>query len=571
MASGAEASPPLPQSSAKAVSTVATEQLPASTLPIKDNAIQLSLEDAVTTAMQRNLGLLVERFDREQFHLRIAQSLGIYDLGLNAQYFTDSETSPQINTLGGALLLTTKQRNMNTSIDQLMPWGGTGSVSFNLFRQETNSRNTFVNPAYVGDFDLGLVQPLLRNFGTTPTEHFIRIARINSDISREVFESQVVTTLEQVEVAYWNLVGAIRQQEVAQQALELARELHHQNTVRVQVGTLAPLELVQSEAGIATREEDIITVQALVENSEDALRQLLHLEEGDLWKLQIVPTTAPEIPTSVPDLDAALRTAIAERPELRNEHLQLDLRAQDVAFYRNQMLPRLDLSARYGYNGTGGTVLVRDAEGNVIQVTNGGASDAIDQIRDREFKGWRVQLDFAYPLQNRTQRANYAIANVNLEQGKTQLAQLEESIRTEVRTAVRAVRTAAQEIASAGSSRKLAEKNLEAERKRYENGLSTSFQVLIIQEDLTTARSREVSAIAGYRRALAAYYRSIGRLTEQEGVQLEDPMGQEPIHRFGFDIDGDLPATSGVSAEAPLPSEAPAPEAPPATTPPSQP
>jgi outer membrane protein TolC len=528
--------PPPPPPTRTTITTLPNTALPASALPVSNDAIQLSLEDAVATAMQRNLGLLVQRFDREQFHLDIAQALGIYDLGLNAQAYRTYDASPASSQLTGAQVLVTKQNNLNSSVNQLMPWGGVGSLSFDLFRQESNSSFSSINPVYTSNFDLGLVQPLLRNFGKTATERGIKIAQLNSRISRETFEQQVTTTLEQVEDAYWNLVEAKRQYGVAQEALALARELHHQNQVRVQVGTLAPLELVQSEAGIATRQEDIVTAQAAVQNAEDALRQLLHLEEGDLWDLAINPTTAPETPALALDLQEALATAMQSRPELRNEHLQLDLRQLDVAYYRNQMLPRLDLTAHYGYNGTGGTVIVRDGDGNVVQTINGGARDAVDQLRDRDFKTWRVQLDFAYPLQNRSARARYAIANVSLDQGRTQLAQLEESIRTEVRTAVRGVKTATQQIQSAGAARVLAEKNLEAERKRYEYGLSTSFQVLLIQQDLTSARSAVVAAIAGYRRALAEYYRATGRLLDAEGVELDDPLRVEHLDRFGWSI-----------------------------------
>ncbi|HET9767458.1 MAG TPA: TolC family protein, partial [Thermoanaerobaculia bacterium] len=321
--------------------------------------------------------------------------------------------------------------------------------------------------------------------------------------------------------------------EVTEESLRLAQDLHRMNKVRVDVGTLAPLELVQSEVGIATREESIILAQFRRDNAEDALRQLLHFEEGELWNLPIVPTTPAQLPTPQIDLDAAIATAMKERPELRNQELQVDLRALDAAYFRNQMLPRLDLTARYGYNGIGGTIR-NPTTGEIIE--SGGASDAIRQVRDRDFDGWRLTLDFAYPLQNRSARAAKAIADVNLEQGKTQLEQLQETVRTEVRRAVRSVRTATQEIQSATASVRLAEQNVDAERKRYENGLSTSFQVLQIQEDLTEARSRLVASVAGYRRALAEYYRSIGQLLDAEGVELEDPLHVENVDRFGWSV-----------------------------------
>ena len=164
------------------VSTQPDPNLPASGVPVADGAIQLSLDEALTTALERNLGLLVERYDRNQFRLRIDESLGIYDLQLAAQLFEQEETSPATSRLAGESVLTTRQRNFNISADQLLPWGGVVSPSFNLFRQESNNRDVALNPLYASDLDFVYTQPLLRNLGQLATERGIRIARLNSDI-----------------------------------------------------------------------------------------------------------------------------------------------------------------------------------------------------------------------------------------------------------------------------------------------------------------------------------------------------------------------------------------------------
>lgn len=517
----------------KAISTAPRDEMPPSGVEAGPEAIPLALDEAVAVALQRNLGLLVERYERAQFRLRLDENLGIYDLNLEAAGFADEETSPSTGGLTGADILTRERRNLNTSVEQLSPWGGIGGIAFNAFRQEDNSIFTNPNPLFLADFDVTYTQPLLRNFGRIATERGIKIAQLNSEISREVFEQQVALTLQQVENAYWNLVEARQQVEVARESLGLARELHQMNRVRVDVGTLAPLELVQSEVGIATREEQIILAEADVQRAEDELRRLMHLEQGELWEKPIEPTTPAETERADIDLDAAIATALAERPELRNQRLRTDLLDLESRFFRNQMRPRLDLSARYGYNGIGGDF--RNEETGAI--TPGGFSDAVDQLSDRLFDGWRVDLLFGYPLQNRTARARKAIADLDLEQGRNELSELEENVIVEVRSAVRGVRTAAQQIESTRASRGLAERNLDAERKRYENGLSTSFQVLEITEDLTAARSREVAAIASYRRALAEYWRATGRLLEAEGVEFEDPMRVEEVeNRYGWGI-----------------------------------
>ena len=517
----------------KAISTAPRDEMPPSGIEAGPEAIPLALDEAVAVALQRNLGLLVERYERAQFRLRLDENLGIYDLNLEAAGFADEETSPSTGGLTGADILTRERRNLNTTVEQLSPWGGIGGIAFNAFRQEDNSIFTNPNPLFLADFDVTYTQPLLRNFGRIATERGIKIAQLNSEISREVFEQQVALTLQQVENAYWNLVEARQQVEVARESLGLARELHQMNRVRVDVGTLAPLELVQSEVGIATREEQIILAEADVQRAEDELRRLMHLEQGELWDKPIEPTTPAETERADIDLDAAIATALAERPELRNQRLRTDLLDLESRFFRNQMRPRLDLSARYGYNGIGGDF--RNEETGAI--TPGGFSDAVDQLSDRLFDGWRVDLLFGYPLQNRTARARKAIADLDLEQGRNELSELEENVIVEVRSAVRGVRTAAQQIESTRASRGLAERNLDAERKRYENGLSTSFQVLEITEDLTAARSREVAAIASYRRALAEYWRATGRLLEAEGVEFEDPMRVEEVeNRYGWGI-----------------------------------
>jgi outer membrane protein TolC len=518
--------------SARVASTMPRAEQPASGVDAEGEVIRLSLDDAITAALQRNLGLLVERYERAQFRLRLDESLGIYDVDLGAVLIADEETSPSTDVLAGADIVVRERQIFSPTVTQLTPWGSVFGLDFQVFRQEDNTTRSNPNPFYLADADLTLTTPLLRNFGRLPTNRGIRIAQLNSAISREVFEQQVATTLQQVENAYWNLVEARQQVEVARESLSLARELHQMNRVRVDVGTLAPLELVQSEVGIATREEEIILAEAAVQDSEDTLRRLLHLEPGALWEVPIEPTTPAATERLDIDLAAAISTAMAERPELANQRLRVDLLDLEHRFSRNQLLPSLDLEARYGYNGIGGDV--RDENGRVI--IPGGLSDAFSQVNDRDFDGWSLQLVFGYPLQNRAARARRAIAEVDLEQGRYELADLEENIQVEVRAAVRGVRTALQQIESTRASRGLAERNLEAERKRYENGLSTSFQVLEIQEDLTTARSREVAAIAGYRRALAEYWRATGRLLEAEGVEFEDPLDVEEPEPFGWGI-----------------------------------
>jgi len=490
---------------------------------MKDDAVQLSLDQAVNIALQQNLGLVIERYTRTQQRLGITESLGIYDLLLNADASAADKQSATLSTIEASQ---SNQQQLNFSFRQRIPTGGAVSFGWDNSRSESNSPVFESSTFYNSGVNFSFTQPLLQRFGRLATEHGILVAQTNSRISRQEFERQVTATVQQVEDAYWNLVGAREQLVVAQQSLGLARELHERNRIQVEVGTMAPLEIVQSEAAIASREEDIIRATANIGDAEDVLRQLLNLPAGELWEKAILPTTAPETEKISINVDEAIRTAIAERPELRTEELRLAQAQVDASFARNQLKPSLDLTVNYGASGVG------------LAFNN-----ALDQVTGLDFRGWLAQLVFAYPLQNRAARAQSASANLDVERIETELDQQKTTIATEVRRAARAVETAAKQIDAARISREFQEKNLDAEKKRYENGMSTSFQITQIQDDVTQARSNEVTATITYRTALAEYYRAIGRLLEQQGVAIDDP--EEPDYtssRFSF-------------SRAPLPGE----------------
>lgn len=505
------------------------DDLESPNLEVAEDGIQLTLDQAVEIALQRNLGLVIERYNWIQAREGVLQSLGMYDTLFSAGYQQRDVTQPTIEVVEGVPVTQQTFEGFSLSLSQLVPTGGVAELTTSASDQESNSQNVFFNPLFNADASLTFTQPLLRGFGRTATERSLMVARVGASQSVEFFEQRISETVLAVEQAYWDLVGARNQLTVAEEALRLAQVLHEQNQVRVEVGTLAPLELIQSEAGIASREEEIILAEAAIENAADRLRQLLNLERGELWNTPIVPATDPETERIEIDVEEAISTALNERPELAAQLYQIDSLEIDERFLRNLARPQLDLVANYGLSG-----LTGESEGDPdagIGPTTGSFSDSFDQVTDRDFDRWSVQLLLSYPLQNREGRAQATRAQLAVEQGLAELERLEQEISTEVRAAARQVETAAKQIESARVSRELEERNLEAERKRYENGMSSSFRVLQIQEDLTQARSREVNAIASYRRALAGFYRSVGMLLEEKGVEMDTP--QRDWNRYG--------------------------------------
>lgn len=510
------------QAQTVSVSARPTAEVAAIELRVSDGKLSLTLDEAVSLALARNLDLEVERFGREQAVLGIAEALGLYDFNLSGSLSASDSTTASVSRLEGAAEQKQQRQSLSATLSRLLPTGGTLSVTAETGRFDTNSTFFEVNPSFSSGLEIGFVQPLLRDYGRTVTERLLVSSRYRDEASRHDFVARVTALLGDVEFAYWNLHGARSQLSVAEAGLELAKKLHEQNRVRVEVGTLAPLELVQSEAGVLEREEAIIRAQLAVGNAEDSLRALLNAPGEELWRAEIVPSTAAETARAEITLAEAIERAERQRPELASllaAQKSLDL---DRDFYRNQLLPRLDLSAGYGYAGSGGDVLVRDDRNNVIRTIPGGVGDAWSQIADRDFPGWSLALTFAYPLENRAAKARSSLAGLAADQGRKQIESLELAVATEVRAAVRGVEAAAKAIDSARASERAAEKNLEAEQKKYQNGLSTSFQVLQIQDDLTAARSRLVQAVVGYRQALVEYYRSTGALPEQHRIEIAD-------------------------------------------------
>jgi outer membrane protein TolC len=515
---------------ASRVAPATAEDLAALGVEMMEGKLALSLQDAVAIALERNLSIDIERFRRSQVGLGITEAYGIYDLQLDSVALLDSDTAPVSSTLqmtGGDDTVTDRVAVWNSSLTQLTPFGGTAVLDFNNQRFSSSDQAFQPNPRFSVNLDFTLTQPLLRGFGRTATEQNILLARNSSAIGRESFQAQVEQVISDVVTTYWALVEAQEQLKVAEESLTLAKELDSMNRIQVEVGTLAPLELVQSEAGVAAREEAIIQQQAAVEDNSDLLRQLLNLAGGELWDVEIQPVTEPEVEHAPIDTEQAVKTALEERPDLRSQRLRNDSLEVQRRAAKNAVLPQLNLVARYGSNAIAGDVVDIDPDtGEETVLIDSGYSDALSDLTGFDSRGWQVSLNFSYPLQNRTARARYATAELAEEEGDFTLRALEQTVLIQVRQAARAVETAAKRIDSAKVSSRLERENLDAQRKRYENGLATSFEVLQIQEDLSEARSREVSAVISYRIALSQFHQAVGRLLKQNGVELEDQQTQ---------------------------------------------
>lgn len=485
----------------------------------------LTLEEAIKIALQNNLQIKIEEKNLKTFENNIKASKGIFDPMLSIDFQSSYSKSPTAWQLQGADIFESKRRSFNLGISQYLPTGGTLTFDWTNLRNESNSRFYYINPSYNSSFGFTLTQPILKNFGLeiAKKQEIKAIYNFNSSLSN--FKSKIETKIKEVEEAYWDLYFYYNDLKVKEEALNLAKEFYAITKRRIEVGLEAPLNIHSAEAGVATREEAIIQSKGLYKMAQDRLRQLLHLEK-EKWDEELYIISEPLI-EEIKLEENPYEIALKNRKEIKSLEWQKELLNFSIKEAKNSMLPSLDFIASYGFSGLGGTYIIRDTSGNIIEIIPGGWSDALEQIKSFDYPAWTLALSFKYPIGNRTLKENLKNAEISLETLKLEEEQLKELIYLEVRQALRNLEEAKKSLEASKVSRILAEKNLEAERKRYENGLSTNYQLLLVQKDLSEAKSREILAKVAYKKAEVNYFYKLGILLEKNNISISFPEFKE--------------------------------------------
>jgi len=479
--------------------------------------IRLALNEAIGLALANNQDLNVSVNRAEASRYVLFQNLGIFDPLAAVSATRSHREDPASSALAGAAVNERDDFNVNASVSQLFPTGGRFTLGFDTTRTSTNSTFFFVNPSYFSGLTLSLSQPLLRNFGSDATTWLIRTARNTRDARYQDFVRDVQATVNAVEQAYWDLVYAIANLEVKKESRSISADLNRITRIKIDVGSLAPIDIVQTEVGIATAEQEIIIVEDQIGDAQDRLKRLLNFDRAQ-WSMPIVPTDEVRGEQVTIRLEEGTAAALKRRPEILAATATVDSQRLRYEYYGNQTLPQLDLVASYGATGLAGR-FIDPGTGRVVRRTNFG--DSFGDVLDTEFPNWSVGLVFSYPIFNRTARGRRGEARYTWEASKAGLTALEQNVLVEVLDAARAIDTASRSIAAARKARELAERNLDAERKKFDNGMTTSFQVTEIQRDLSFARTNELQALAIYRKALSAYHYAIADILEWKGISIE--------------------------------------------------
>ncbi|MBZ5701267.1 MAG: TolC family protein [Acidobacteriia bacterium] len=560
---------------------------------IHDGKIEISLRETIELALENNLDIVVQRYNPWIADTDILRTLGggtgrglsgtgtatslgsipplNFDPTLTSTISYDDRNTPVNNpfTAGtGTSALTslkTHTAQYNTQYSQGF-WTGTGlGVSWNNTRSSTSSPAALFNPSVQSSLFVSIQQELLNGFGLLPNTRNIRIAKNNRKIADLQFEQQAITTITGTINTYWELVYARENVKVQERAVGVAEKLYSDNKKQVEIGTMAPIDVVRAESEVATNRQNLIVAQTVLLQQQQALKNAISKNPLDpkLINVEIIPTDLPAKPEQIeaPMFEEALKEAFASRPDLRQQEYNLKNADISVRATRNALLPVASVSAQYGTVGLAGNsallgtpsvvagtpvvganglpVTVLNASSvpipiylpqsvpNVTGLAKDGLSGAMSQVFHNQFPDYAVQFSLSIPLRNRQAQADNQRALLAQRQLEAQVQQLKNAALLDVRNAYIALEQDQARVEAAMKARVLQEQTFDAEQKKYQLGASTVFLVIQTQRDLTTAQGNELRALVDLVKAKADYERALGRTLDVNRVTLADAKSGE--------------------------------------------
>ena len=475
----------------------------------------LSIDDAVKLAIEQNLGIRIQRFDPQISDVGIAQARSFWAPNLTTNFSRNSQTQQSTSALAGSAgSIINGNFNSAVGLNQTLPWGGAYSATWNSARSTTTNLFSSYSPQIGSNLNLQYSQPLLRNFEIDQIRQQLANSKKSRELSDIQLEGVVTQTLRAVRNAYWDLSTSINNHQAQQESLKLSQQSLRDNQKRVEIGTLAPLDVIQAQAEVASNEERVIVAEAQIRAAQDNLRALiLDPASADFWNVTFEPTDAPTFAAQSIDVEGAVRNALEKRSDLRSAKNSLQQSDINIKYYRNQIKPDVNANVSYITTAAGGTQLsavdfTQAALGSTIDrqiISQRGFGTVLGDVFQNTYPNWTVGVTIGYPIGASVAHANLARVKLQYEQAQAQLKNLELQVATQVRSVARNVQTNQQRVASAKSSRELQEKKLEAEEKKLAAGMSSTFFVFQAQRDLALARTAEIQAISDYNKSLVDF------------------------------------------------------------------
>ncbi len=446
---------------------------------------------------------------------------GNFDPTLSFNFSWDRVTSP-LNTIqvSGIPTVVGETSAFTASYAQLFGLGTSYSLNLNGQRQSSTQQNLIYNPASVTRFSLGLNQPLLNGFGHLYNERYIWVSRNNTKVSENVFRQQVITTVVAVENAYWDLAALQEQVRVAEQTLAVSEQLYKDNQIRLDVGTMSPLDVTSAESEVAARTRDLTLARTNLQMQEATLKNMLVKKVGPELDAAIIvikdPMPEPR-DSDIPDVETALAGALEARPELQTAEINLQNQDITVRFTDQSLKPLLSPFGFYAGSGLQGELTSTSGPGS-------GISDALGQSFKADYPEYAGGLSFSISLRNRSAQADNLRSQLENNQLLITRQRSRNTAALEVRKAIIGLIQGKSQVEAARKATSLAREMWEGEQKKLEAGASTSYQVILRERDYTNAQLAEVSARVTYAKAIVEMDRARGATLDRNGIAYSDAL-----------------------------------------------
>lgn len=469
---------------------------------------RLTLDGAIRDALARSYAIKVQSYSVPIARAAVTEALGKFDVTLNGSYQHGRTNTPYVADPFSGIRPPADHATSDSSslsLSGLSPWG----MSYQIGGYVNKVDDPALVPvlaltSYAG---IQVTQPLLQGFGTGAALYEVRVARTNRAISEWDFRRAVIDTVTQVIDAYSDVLFAEASLRSAQRSLSAAEQLVAENRKRFAVGAMSEFDVLSATAQVASRRQGVIAAQAGVRQAKNGLKALVSdVRDPSLLarSLNLAPFPKEPEPSIEPARD--FRTALTLRPDYQSAELALKRGDYDQHYYRNQLLPQVNLVASAGVNGIG---------------SNWGASEA--DLRSHDFPSSSVGVTVSIPLTFTSGRGRYRAARLRREQARAYLEQLEQNIVVAVGNAAIQVQSARERVNTTRRARELNENMLDAEVKRLRAGTGSTFAVLYQQEQLGYAEINEAQAETDYQKSVAEYDRQLGRTLEVHHIDLVMP------------------------------------------------
>ena len=498
-------------------------------LMVQNGVLPVSVGDVIRLMLQSSHDVTVNRFSPLSSAYVIDTLYRPFEPTVNIGATVGRSSQPvasQLTAGAGATAFRQLSHRYTIGFGQTLHSGTRVDVDFFLNRSSSNNQFNTFNPSYSGVLNYQVTQPLLRNFGRNINDSAIRIARNNRGVSEIEFEAQMIELISAAQNLYWDLVYQREDIKVRKQALDLAEKTLSDNKRQVQIGTMAPIDVVQAEAAVAQRQEQMVTVSYFADQMQDRVKRLMtNLSDPALVLAPLNPIDPPRRPNAddVMPLPDAIKYALESRPELRAIDMQLQNSDIELQYNRNQLLPSLDVTASFTQNGVGGVQRLRSQLGGeeVVSVIRGGMRDAFGQVFGYNYTGYAVGFNLTIPLSNKSVQAEYSKALTDKQALTARRNRLVQQIALEVRNTNSQVEMNRARIAAAQKALELATMQLEAEQKKFQLGTSQLRFVLQEQQSVTAAQTSQVQSLVNYAKALVEYDKAVGRTLRRNNIEID--------------------------------------------------